>query len=72
MLYEVITTKSDMVLIDSLPAALSSTERVCAFVNVASTRSGINMDAVAKMGRVIKETAALTADRGGIGCAKFA
>ncbi len=64
-------TKSDMVLIDSLPAALSSTERVCAFVNVASTRSGINMDAVAKMGRVIKETAALTADRGGIGCAKF-
>ncbi len=64
-------TNSDMVLIDSLPSALSSTERVCAFVNVASTRSGINMDAVAKMGRVIKKTAALTALGGGIGCAKF-
>jgi uncharacterized protein (UPF0210 family) len=64
-------TKSDTVLIDSLPSALSSTQRVCAFVNVASTRSGINMDAVAKMGRVIKQTAALTASGGGIGCAKF-
>lgn len=64
-------TKSDTVLIDSLPSALSSTERVCAFVNVASTRSGINMDAVAKMGRIIKETAALTVSGGGIGCAKF-
>lgn len=64
-------TKSDTVLIDSLPSALSSTQRVCAFVNVASTRSGINMDAVAKMGRVIKETAMLTASNGGIGCAKF-
>jgi uncharacterized protein (UPF0210 family) len=64
-------TKSDKVLIDSLPSALSSTKRVCAFVNVASTRSGINMDAVAKMGRVIKQTAALTASGGGIGCAKF-
>lgn len=64
-------TKSDTVLIDSLPSALSSTERVCAFVNVASTRSGINMDAVAKMGRVIKETAELTKSYGSFGCAKF-
>ena len=64
-------TKSDTVLIDSLPSALAATQRVCAFVNVASTRSGINMDAVAKMGRVIKQTAELTASGGGIGCAKF-
>ena len=64
-------TKSDTVLIDSLPSALSATERVCAFVNVASTRSGINMDAVAKMGRVIKQTADITKSYGGFGCAKF-
>lgn len=64
-------TKSDTILIDSLPSALSSTQRVCAFVNVASTRSGINMDAVKKMGRMVKQTAALTASAGGIGCAKF-
>ena len=62
-------TKSDTVLIDSLPSALAETQRVCAFVNVASTRSGINMDAVAKMGRVIKQTAELTAAGGGIGWA---
>ncbi len=64
-------TKSDTALIDSLPSALAATQRVCAFVNVASTRSGINMDAVKKMGRVIKQTAELTAADGGIGCAKF-
>ena len=64
-------TKSDTVLIDSLPSALASTQRVCAFINVASTRSGINMDAVAKMGRIIKKTAEMTAAQGGIGCAKF-
>ncbi len=64
-------TKSDTALIESLPSALSQTHRVCAFVNVASTRSGINMDAVAKMGRVIKQTAKLTDNNGGIGCAKF-
>lgn len=64
-------TKSDTVLIESLPAALAATQRVCGFVNVASTRTGINMDAVAKMGRVLKDAAALTADRGAIGCAKL-
>lgn len=64
-------TASDTVLIDSLPSALSSTLRVCAFVNVASTRTGINMDAVAKMGRIIKQTAKLTEKDGGIGCAKL-
>jgi len=64
-------TKSDTVLIDSLAHALSATERVCAFVNVASTRSGINMDAVKKIGAVIKDIARLTKDKAGLGCAKF-
>jgi uncharacterized protein (UPF0210 family) len=64
-------TKSDTVLIESLPAALAATQRVCGFVNVASTRTGINMDAVAKMGRVLKDAAELTKDRGAIGCAKL-
>ena len=64
-------TKSDTVLLDSLASALSATERVCAFVNVGGTRTGINMDAVAKMGRIIKHTAELTSAAGGIGCAKL-
>ncbi len=64
-------TKSDTVLLDSLPSALSSTTRFCGFVNVASTRTGINMDAVSKMGRILKTTAQLTAGDGGIGCAKL-
>lgn len=64
-------TQSDTVLLDSLANALASTKRVCGFVNVASTRTGINMDAVAKMGNVIKQTALLTKDSGGIGCAKL-
>lgn len=64
-------TKSDTVLLDSLASALSSTRRVCGFVNIASTRTGINMDAVAKMGAVIKQAAMLTKDNGGIGCAKL-
>ena len=64
-------TPGDRALIASIPEALAETERVCASVNVGTTRAGINMDAVALMGRVIRETAALTADRGGIGCAKL-
>ncbi|HIE13581.1 MAG TPA: PFL family protein [Desulfotomaculum sp.] len=64
-------TRSDRLLIESLPAALSETERVCAAVNVATTKAGINMDAVALMGRVVKETAARTADRDGIGCTRL-
>ena len=58
-------------LIVSIPEALSETELVCSSVNVASTKAGINMDAVAKMGQIIKETAYLTRDRQSIGCAKF-
>ncbi len=58
-------------LIMSIPEALSSTERVCSSVNVASTKAGINMDAVALMGKIIKETAYLTRDNESIGCAKL-
>lgn len=58
-------------LIDSIPMALAETERVCSSVNLATTKAGINMDAVRKMGEVVKETARLTADRDSIGCAKL-
>lgn len=64
-------TGGDTRLIESIPQALSSTERVCASVNVATSRAGINMDAIAMLSRVIKETAELTADRDSIGCAKL-
>ncbi|MCR3922533.1 MAG: PFL family protein [Firmicutes bacterium] len=64
-------TVGDRRLIDSIPQALAETERVCASVNVATTRAGINMDAVFRMGEIIKQTAALTADRDGLGCAKL-
>ena len=64
-------SEADRKLIASIPEALSATERVCASVNVGSTRSGINMDAVAQMGRIIKETAERTADRDGLGCSKL-
>lgn len=58
-------------LIESIPEALAATERVCSSVNVASTKAGINMDAIARMGEIIRETAYLTRDRGSIGCAKL-
>jgi len=61
----------DESLIAAIPRAMAETRRVCASVNVASTRAGINMNAVIKMGRILRETAALTADRDGIGCAKL-
>ena len=64
-------TKGDWILMDSIPEAMAVTERVCASVNVGSTRAGINMDAVAKMGNIIKETASRTADNDGLGCAKL-
>ena len=64
-------TAADEKLIRSIPEALARTELVCSSVNVGSTRAGINMDAVALMGRIIKETAAATADRDGLGCAKL-
>jgi uncharacterized protein (UPF0210 family) len=64
-------TKGDMILIPSIPEALAATERVCSSVNVATTKTGINMDAVRHMGEVIKETAHLTKDRDSVGCAKL-
>lgn len=64
-------TRSDERLIRSIPEALSCTERVCASVNVGSTRAGINMDAVALMGEIIAGTARATADKDGLGCAKL-
>ena len=64
-------TVSDWKLIRSIPEAMAVTERVCASVNVGSTKAGINMDAVAEMGRIIKQTAEITADNDGLGCAKL-
>lgn len=61
----------DYALIESIPEALATTDHVCSSVNIGSTKAGINMDAVAKMGKVIKETAQLTADRDCIGAAKL-
>jgi uncharacterized protein (UPF0210 family) len=64
-------TPGDAILIDSIPEALARTARVCSSINVASTRAGINMDAILRMGGIIKELARRTADRDGIGCAKL-
>lgn len=63
--------KGDKILIDSIPQALAETERVCSSVNVGSTQAGINMDAVKRMGEVIKEAAQLTADNNSMACAKL-
>ena len=64
-------TEADLRLIESIPEALSTTDYLCSSVNVGSTRAGINMDAVRRMGEVVKQTAARTADKGGLGCAKL-
>ncbi|MFA5041256.1 MAG: PFL family protein [Bdellovibrionales bacterium] len=64
-------TEGDTRLINSIPEALARTERVCSSVNIGTTKSGINMDAVRKMGSIVKQTANLTADRDAIGCAKL-
>lgn len=64
-------TPSDIALINSIPRALAHLQRVCSSVNVASTRSGINMDAVYMMAGKIKETAELSADRDSVACAKL-
>jgi uncharacterized protein (UPF0210 family) len=65
------TTTGDQALLRSIPEALATTERVCSSVNVGTTKAGINMDAVARLGDIIRDTAARTADRDGIGCAKL-
>ncbi len=65
------TTQADLHLINSIPAALSETDYVCSSVSLASTKAGINMDAVRLMGNIIKETAVKTKDRDCIGAAKL-
>lgn len=64
-------TEGDRRLIASIPEALATTDIVCSSVGIGSTKAGINMDAVAEMGHIVKETARLTADRDALGCAKL-
>jgi len=64
-------TNGDKKLIQSIPEALSITKKVCSSVNLATTKTGINMDAVREMGQIIKKSAHLTSDSGGLACAKL-
>ena len=64
-------TNADRALFESIPEALTRTERVCSSVALASTRAGINMDAAGDFAQIVVETARRTADRGGLGCAKL-
>lgn len=64
-------TETDKIFFDSIPYALSATDMVCSSINVGSTKSGINMDAVKLTGHIIKQTAYETRESGSIGCAKF-
>jgi uncharacterized protein len=64
-------SKGDQALIESIPAALACTKKVCSSINAASTRHGMNMDAVALLGRTVKDLAEATAESGGFGAAKF-
>lgn len=64
-------TNGDRILIDSIPESLAMTDLVCSSVNLASSRTGINMDAVRQMGNIICDTARMTADKNAIGCAKL-
>ena len=63
--------RGDELLLRAIPQALAETDFVCSSVNVGSTKAGINMDAVARMGRIIKQTAHLTREQEGLGCAKL-
>lgn len=64
-------TESDRMLIESIPLALSTTDVVCSSINVGSTKTGINMDAVRLMGTIVKKTAEATRDKDSLGCAKL-
>ncbi len=64
-------TNSESLFLDSIPEALATTKRLCSSLNVATTRAGINMDAVRRTGQLIKAAAELTRDEGGLACAKF-
>ena len=65
------TADYEKIFLESIPELLASTERVCSSVNVASSKSGINMDAVRAMGEIVKRTAEATRDKDGLGCAKL-
>ncbi len=65
-------TKADEKLLESIPLALSETNRVCSSLNIATTKAGINVDAAIKSGEIIKETANKTSENNGLGCTKFA
>ena len=64
-------TKGDSALVESIPQVLAQTERLCSSVNIASSKAGINMDAVLKMAEIIKKSAEITADKDGFGAAKL-
>jgi uncharacterized protein (UPF0210 family) len=64
-------TRSEAEFLNSIPESLATTERLCSSVNAATTRAGINMDAVGQIGRIIKDAAERTRDQGGLACAKF-
>ena len=64
-------TAADRLLMESIPQALNETDFVCSSVNLGSTKTGLNTDAVRLMGKIVKETAKITADRDSIGCAKL-
>lgn len=64
-------TKGDIALLEAIPEALAVTDRICSSVNLATSKAGINMDAVLKMAEIIKKSAELTADKDGIGAAKL-
>jgi uncharacterized protein len=64
-------TKADATLIEAIPEALTVTDRVCSSVSIGNTKAGINMDAVRKMGEIIKEAAEKTKEQNGIACAKL-
>ncbi|MDT7540868.1 MAG: uncharacterized protein QOE33_772 [Acidobacteriota bacterium] len=64
-------TDTEKIFLDSIPEALATTKRLCSSVNVATTRAGINMNAVRRVGELIKEMAEATRDQGGLACAKF-
>ena len=63
--------KGDEILINSIPEAMAETNLVCSSVNVASTKAGVNLDAIGLMGRIIKQTAELTRDNDSMGCSKL-
>lgn len=64
-------TRADHALFESIPEALSKTDHVCSSISLGSTKSGINMDATSRFSELVLETAAMTADEGGLGCAKL-